>query len=84
MGKFLKSLQADERDLLVEILTRREPQLLFEIGYWEVPSKEQREAIASVVGLEQARWLDDDWEPTEYASRINDLLISILEKWPLL
>lgn len=81
MGQFTESFQQDERELMFEILSRKKPDLLGEVGNWDVLSQEQFERILGVVGGEEAMWLDADWEPTPYSRRIESLADSISRKW---
>lgn len=80
---FLSAVQAD---LLVGILTRRNPALLKRVRQAAAVSRSDAEVIMSALSEELTNNLDKDWEPTEYGLIVSDLLgqfnAARIRQWP--
>lgn len=74
MDASLSSLRDQERRILRDVLSRRDPALFERLARAETVSPSDAELIVSILSEEFIDNVDDNWEPTEYGIAISDLL----------
>ena len=70
----LKFFHDDERQMLLDVLSRRDPALFEKVAVIDTVSRSDAELIVSILSDEFIDNLDEDWEPTAYGTAISDLL----------
>lgn len=74
MDVSLRFLRDDERRMLHDVVSRRDPALSKKLAVTDTVSCSDAELIVSILCDEFIDNLDDEWEPTEYGKAISDLL----------
>ena len=86
MASTFEFLPSTDLQLLTEILNRRNPKLLRRIQQPSSVSRLDAEELLATLSEEFTDHLDDDWEPTAYAKRVDRLLDQVntarLNTWP--
>lgn len=79
-------LDMSDRDLLKDILDRRNPVLAARIGQAAAVSREDAGEVVTTISDELTDNLDADWEPTQHGKRISDVLARVnamrIAEWP--
>lgn len=70
----LKFLHDDERRMLHDNVSRRDPALSEILAVTDTVSRSDAELIVSILCDEFIDNLDDDWEPTAYGTAVSHLL----------
>lgn len=78
----IEGMPAEYRSIFVEILGRRDPELLSALSVGE-PSREQREAVEDILADEFTDNLGPGHEPTARGALIDDALGAFLLRWPI-
>jgi hypothetical protein len=84
-GEF-EFLTRDQAGLLVEILSRRHPELAGRIRTAPALSRPDAVEIVNALGEEFVDHLDRDWEPTDYGRTVSEILSRVnaqqIAEWP--
>jgi hypothetical protein len=79
-------LSSTNLQLLNEILNRRNPRLIGRIRDSHFVSRTDAEELLATLSEEFTDHLDKDWEPTEYARKVDSLLDAVnaarIQAWP--
>ncbi|BAX97316.1 hypothetical protein MSTE_02000 [Mycobacteroides stephanolepidis] len=78
----LPFLSDAEYELLVQVLSKRNPGLLEQVGAPGHLSGDDVEALTEVLIAEEfVSNLDENWDPTDYALRVEKLADDIKSRW---
>jgi hypothetical protein len=84
-GEF-EFLTRDHAGLLVEIISRRHPELAHRIRTAPALSRPDAVEIVNTLSEEFVDHLDQDWEPTDYARTVSEILSRVnaqqIAEWP--
>ncbi|MCZ8381716.1 hypothetical protein O6P37_22855 [Mycobacterium sp. CPCC 205372] len=84
-GEF-EFLTRDQAGLLVEILSRRNPELADRIRTAPALSRPDAVEIVNTLSEEFVHHLDQDWEPTDYGRTVSEILSRVnaqqIAEWP--
>ncbi|WP_410669591.1 hypothetical protein [Amycolatopsis sp. cmx-4-68] len=82
MTNVFDELPAAFRDIVVELLGEREPELLGALQKQAKPTLEQQEAVIDVLGDAFTEHLGAGHEPTARGALIDNALGAFLTRWP--
>jgi hypothetical protein len=84
-GEF-EFLSRDQAGLLVEILSRRAPELTARISTAPALSRSDAVEIVNILSEEFVDHLDEHWEPTDYGRTVSEILSRVnaqqIAVWP--
>lgn len=79
-------LDGGQAELLVEILSRRRPELAARIRTAPALSRPDAVEIVNTLSEEFVDHLDEDWEPTDYGRAVSEILSRVnaqqIAEWP--
>ena len=80
-------LTSAQRQLMSEIVSRRNPSLAHRITSGDSVSRTDASELIDTLGTEFINNLDADWEPTEYGRAVSTLQTQVnnarIDEWPL-
>ncbi|WP_410597998.1 hypothetical protein [Amycolatopsis sp. lyj-23] len=82
MSNVIDEVPSEFRDVIVELLGEREPELLSALRAQEKPTLDQQEAVIDALGDAFTENLGAGYEPTERGVVIDNALGTFLTRWP--
>ncbi|MGW5724070.1 hypothetical protein ACWEVP_48450 [Amycolatopsis sp. NPDC003865] len=82
MSNVIDEVPSEFRDVIVELLSEREPELLSALRAQEKPNLDQQEAVIDILGDAFTEHLGPGHEPTARGVLIDNALGAFLTKWP--
>jgi hypothetical protein len=78
----LDAIPPEHRAVIVEELTRRNPDLLFELSGTQKPTSDQSYAVADVLSSALIKTFGPDWTPNEHGLAIERAIKAYFLAWP--
>jgi hypothetical protein len=83
MGDVLDAIPAEAREVIVDVLSRRDPALLAELRHVQEPTTEQSDAVNHLLASEIVQNMGPDWTPNEHGLAVERAVTTYFEVWPL-
>jgi hypothetical protein len=83
MSNILNAIPAEHRDLIVEELARRDPNLLAELREAQEPTNEQSDALVAVLYGAMSEHYGPGHIPNERGKAIDNAIGAYLLAWPI-
>jgi hypothetical protein len=83
MGDVLDAIPAEAREVIVDVLSRRDPALLAELRHVQEPTTEQSDAVNRLLASEIVQNMGPDWTPNEHGLAVERAVKTYFEVWPL-
>jgi len=83
MGDVLDAIPAEAREVIVDVLSRRDPALLADLRGTQEPTTEQRDAVNRLLASAVINSMGADWTPNEHGLAVERAVKTFLEVWPM-
>jgi hypothetical protein len=83
VSNVLDAIPPEQRAVIVEELTSRNPALLAELRGTQEPSTDQREAVERLLASALIKTFGVNWLPNEHGLAIERAINAFLEAWPI-
>ena len=83
MGDVLDAIPAEAREVIVDVLSRRDPALLAELRHVQEPTTEQSDAVNHLLASEIVQNMGPDWTPNEHCLAVERALTIYSDGGPL-
>ncbi len=83
MSKVFDAIAPKHSALIVEELTRRNPDLLAELRGTQKPTNDQSDAVVDTLSDALIKTFGPDWAPNKHGLAIERAIDAYLEAWPI-